>query len=68
MRILFSLSVMFYDIIYFSHFLGCIFYVIDQSLIEMQYFGDPALYPDSNYYFIKTTINILHCHLHLSNH
>jgi hypothetical protein len=33
MRILYSLTIMFYNIIYFSHFLGCIFYVIDQLLI-----------------------------------
>jgi len=43
---------MVYVIVLISHILACIFYLIDQTLIENQTFGDPNLNPNSNKYNI----------------
>ena len=42
----YTLFLMIYLILYLSTLFGCIFYVIDQTLIDTQYFGDPALNPN----------------------
>lgn len=61
LRITYTLTVMFYLIIYFSHFLGCLFYLIDQTLIEQQTFGDPNLHPQGTHLLMQYTISTTPC-------
>jgi hypothetical protein len=47
LRIIYHFALLFFFILYLSHFFAIIFYAIDQWLINEQYFGDPSLYPNS---------------------
>ena len=49
---MYTLTIIFYVLLYLSHILGCIFYIIDEKLIDLQYFGDPREYPSRIHAFI----------------
>ena len=47
LRVLYRIAVLTFIIHYCSHFIACIFYNIDQELINRQYFGDPVFNSES---------------------
>lgn len=46
-----------YILFLFSHYFGTWFYLIDQILIDIEFFGNPSLNPDGNIFIIQFTIN-----------
>ena len=66
LKVMYTLTIIFYVLLYLSHILGCIFYIIDEKLIDLQYFGDPREYPSRIHAFIQITISFIQDHSCLS--